>query len=78
VKLAAKNESERTQVGIIPGGRVQFTGEMVHVIIPQERVDGPAHSAGEPQVTLVREGDVIQAIEVTCTCGRKVRLRCVY
>jgi hypothetical protein len=78
VKLAVKNEREHAQVGIIPGRRVQVSGEMVHVIVPQEEAAPVAHPAGEPQVTLVREGEIVQAIEVTCSCGRKMRLRCVY
>jgi hypothetical protein len=38
---------------------------------------GEGHS-GEPRIELVREGEVIQAIEVICTCGQRIRLRCSY
>ncbi len=82
MKLLTKHGSDATQGGIIPGRHVHVTGEMVHVIVPQDTAEEPlAESpapADEPQVALVREGDVIQAIEVTCTCGHKIRLRCVY
>jgi hypothetical protein len=32
----------------------------------------------EPSVELVREDGVVRAIDVTCACGQKIRLRCVY
>ncbi len=31
-----------------------------------------------PTVELTRDGDVIKAIHITCTCGEEIRLRCVY
>lgn len=76
--LSAKHEGAQAHVGIVPGRLVQVTGELVHVNVPQEEADGPPPSSEEPQVSLIREGDVIQGIEVTCTCGRKIRLRCIY
>ncbi|MER3415400.1 MAG: hypothetical protein C4297_04190 [Gemmataceae bacterium] len=32
----------------------------------------------EPQVEVIRKGDVVEAIQITCTCGKKTVLRCVY
>lgn len=78
MKLSAKGEGPNSQMGIIPGRLVKVTGEMVHVIVPQEGTHGAPHPTEEPQVALIREGDVIQGIEVTCTCGSKIRLRCIY
>ncbi|MFP6766204.1 MAG: hypothetical protein VB858_21405 [Planctomycetaceae bacterium] len=32
----------------------------------------------QTQVNLIREGDVIREIEVTCSCGEVLRLNCQY
>jgi hypothetical protein len=53
------------------------------------RADRPVpvgHTASEPdvqtssgaQIRLLRDGDVIRAIEVTCTCGERIVLDCIY
>jgi hypothetical protein len=39
----------------------------------------PGHECGEePRVDLVREGDIVRAIDITCPCGRRVRVLCEY
>lgn len=32
----------------------------------------------EPKVEFIREGDIITAIDVTCSCGESIRLWCSY
>lgn len=32
----------------------------------------------QPQVTLLKEGDTVYAIEILCTCGEVIRLDCKY
>jgi hypothetical protein len=32
----------------------------------------------EPRIELIREGDLIRAIDVTCSCGKRIRLVCEY
>lgn len=71
-------KGEHTHPGIIPGQLVHVTGEAVRVAIPTGEASPPPPTSGDPHIELIREGDVVQAIEVTCTCGRKIRLRCVY
>ena len=66
-------EGEYVNRGIVPGRKVVVSGESARVPVP--RSDSPTC---EPQIELVRDGEVIQAIDVTCTCGQKIRLRCVY
>lgn len=79
MKPAGKGEAEHAYPGIIPGQMVHVTGEAVRVAIPTAaQASPPAAAGGEPHIELIREGDVVQAIEVTCTCGRKIRLRCLY
>jgi hypothetical protein len=57
---------------VFPGHQVRLSGEAT-------RVGAPCTSpAGEPKVQLIREGDAVVAIDVTCPCGQRLRLRCVY
>ena len=58
--------------GVVPSQLVRLAAETAHIPIP-----GTTPPA-EPRVELIRAGDVIQAIDVTCACGRKIRLRCTY
>ena len=57
---------------IVSGARVRVSGEAVRI--------GPPRSAdaNEPKVQVVREGDVIQTIQVVCTCGERICIRCEY
>jgi hypothetical protein len=69
------SESSAARYGsrsVIPGRCVQVSGETARVGVPG------AAAQSEPKVELIRQGDVIQAIDVTCTCGQRIRLRCVY
>ncbi len=67
-------DGDDTRRGLIPGRRVRVAGET--------RVPGPHDHGGpageEPCVEVIRDGDVIQAIDVTCTCGKRIRIRCDY
>lgn len=57
---------------IVPGSRVRQSAETVPVGGPRPVV------THEPVVELVKEGEVVQAIDVTCACGQKTRVWCVY
>ena len=67
-----EHETTRASHAIVPGQCVRLTGETARVTIP-----GQCNSAG-PSVELIRDGDVVRAIDVTCGCGQRIRLRCVY
>ncbi len=57
---------------IVPGNRVRRSDEVAPI-------GGPHHSdCAEPIVELVKEGDVVRAIDVTCRCGNKMRVWCAY
>jgi hypothetical protein len=57
---------------VVPGQLVRITAETAHVNVP-------GHEAAlTPRVELITQGDVIQAIDILCTCGQKIRLRCLY
>jgi hypothetical protein len=66
-------EGEYVNRGLVPGRKVLVSEESARVGVPR-----PGAPACAPQIELVRDGDVVQAIDVTCTCGQRIRLRCVY
>ena len=67
-----KKEHESGVHSVIPGRCVRLSGEAARVSIPHHA------SGGQPHIELIREGEVLQAIEITCPCGQHIRLRCVY
>jgi hypothetical protein len=68
----AGSEGECRAKGIVPGHCVQMGRESTRVVIPGQE------TPGQPQVELIREGDVIRAIEIVCGCGQRIRLLCNY
>jgi hypothetical protein len=67
-----------------PGGEDCATnvvpGRLVRVSEEAARVGAPASCAepGSPRVELIRDGELVKAIDVICGCGQRIRLRCVY
>lgn len=57
---------------IVPHHRVLVKPEMTRLAVPGQE------NQAEPEVILVREGEVVKAIEVVCGCGRRIRLKCVF
>ncbi len=60
-----------------------------HTVIPARQVVRMEKSPGKrsgssvavadgPSCEVVRENGVIAAIDVTCACGERIRIRCVY
>lgn len=58
---------------VVSAERVKISGDSIRIGLPRL---GERH--GEPKVQLVREDGVIRAIDVTCSCGEKIRIRCDY
>ncbi len=57
---------------IVPGSRVRQSAELAPVGVPRQvNNDGTT-------VELVKEGDLVRAIDVTCACGQKIRVWCAY
>lgn len=46
--------------------------------LPPGRTPRPAATGCEPRVTVEREGEIISAIRVQCSCGQVIELACVY
>jgi hypothetical protein len=57
---------------ILPGHRVVQTTEVARIGAPH------VGTAEEATVELIREGDVVKAIDITCSCGEKIRIWCSY
>jgi hypothetical protein len=66
------SEGEYTSKGLVPGRCVQAHGETVRVVVPGQG------AAARPQVELIREGEVIRAIDIVCVCGQRIHLVCEY
>jgi hypothetical protein len=64
--------SPATPTCVIPANHVRQAEQVVRVAVPRP---GPN---GEPTVEVVREGEVIRAVDVTCGCGQTIRLLCRY
>ena len=57
---------------VVPGNRVVRSAEVA-------RVGGRPSAHGDgASIELVTEGNVVRAIDVTCSCGQKMRLWCSY
>lgn len=57
---------------VLPASRVRQSNETALVGAPQ-----PDEAHGTT-VELVKDGDVVRAIDVICACGQKTRVWCVY
>lgn len=57
---------------VVPGHRVVQTNDVARIGSPH------AQPATQASVEVIREGDVIKAIDLTCSCGEKHRIWCSY
>jgi hypothetical protein len=67
-ETSSADENQR----VVPGHSVRLSGELARVGVP-----GKAGTAS-PRIQVIRAGDIVQAVEITCTCGEHIRLRCVH
>lgn len=58
---------------ILSSDEVRVGTESVRVGAPR-----PGGVRNEPTIQLVREDGVIRAIDVVCSCGERIRVRCDY
>lgn len=62
---------------VLPAHRVVQTTETARV--GSSHPGGAGHHVGnEPIIDLIRDGDLVKAIDVTCSCGEKIRIWCSY
>jgi hypothetical protein len=62
---------EHPSRGVVPGTYVRLGG------MPA-RVGAPAPVVAAPTIELIRSGEVVQAIDIVCSCGQHIRLHCLY
>lgn len=65
-------ERDAVNRAVVPGQRVRLTGEAARVVPPRQGGEC------EPQIELVRQGDQVRAIDIRCTCGKRIYLTCEY
>lgn len=53
---------------VVPGNRVVRSAELAYI------GGRPMVAPSGPTVTLVKDSDVVRAIDVTCACGKTMRL----
>ena len=64
---------------ILKSDDVRFEGRLLlDVCGTRPRVAKPAVSAAEPTVRVVESHADFAVVEITCSCGTKVQLRCEY
>jgi hypothetical protein len=66
-------KSESGTTSVVTASRVRVMEDPVRVGAPSVTL---AH--GEPKIQLIREDGVVRAIDITCGCGEKIRVRCDY
>ena len=57
---------------VIPADEISLVGTPLCV-----GAEAGGHASG-PTVELLREGNVIRAIDITCSCGQRIRVHCSY
>lgn len=57
---------------VVRGTRVRVSSDSARVGVPGQE------PAAEPRIEIIRNGDVIQAIDIHCGCGQHLRLHCLY
>jgi hypothetical protein len=61
------------QKSVVTAARIRVSDEPIRVGAPSVVL---AH--GEPKIQLIREDGTVRAIDITCGCGEKIRIRCDY
>ena len=57
---------------VVPASRVIRSSEVAHV------GGRPTSAKGTPKIELIKEDEIVRAIDVICECGQKIRLWCSY
>ena len=70
--MTVENATDSGTLSVVSGTRIRVCLDPVRVGAP----NAPPH--GEPKVQLVREDGVVRAVDITCGCGEKIRIRCDY
>lgn len=71
-------EGEFIHSAVVSGRCVRVGPETARVTIGRQQTPQTAQPPVPAQVEVIRDGDVIQAIDVICSCGQRIRVRCTY
>ena len=64
-------QEEEVRWPVVKGQMVRLASETARIAVPS------AGLPAEPKIDVIRQGDIVQAIDITCSCGRCIRLRCI-
>jgi hypothetical protein len=71
-ELISRMHGESHSGTVVRGTCVRVSSDTARVGVPgQEPI-------AEPRIEIIRNGDVIQAIDILCGCGQHIRLHCLY
>jgi hypothetical protein len=70
--VAAETNGSET-ASVITANRVRVVDDFVLVGSPRA-----ALPRVEPRIRLIKEGEIIRALDVICGCGERIRVKCDY
>jgi hypothetical protein len=75
--MSSAGQIDRPRFGgaVIPARQVQV---LTAPALAPKLAPRPEPCREKPQISIIKEGDTVRAIEVTCSCGEKIRLECEY
>ena len=73
MQIPQSHDAHEATRAVLPGECVELDDGTARVMIPAKN-----NGHQEPDVRLIKDGDIIRAIEVTCGCGKQIRLVCEY
>lgn len=65
-------EGRDPAIPVVSGQRVREAGGRITVPIQGHK------GCDQPVVEVIRQGEVVHAIDITCPCGRRLRVLCDY
>ncbi len=66
----------RGQSTVIPGNQIFIESDQSPPAGPHKIMTPHVDSPAAPTVIVIKDGDTVRAIEVTCTCGEIIRIEC--
>ena len=49
-----------------------------HASVPSAASPRSAHTAGGPNIEAIKEGDKVVRLVITCACGERLEVECLY
>ena len=74
----ARAKPRREDFRVLVAERPENARPLVTALASAEGSPGGPRPGCEPQVTLHREGDCVTGIQIRCSCGQLIELKCAY